>query len=334
MARDALLWMNFREVQSLMIHLKPHITMERKIALSDLQNAVDEAYEQYKSLNEGSVDEILGNVDDKLFGISVVLTDGTVVNKGDTSAPSPLGRIALLPTHVELLTQITPDELIKKASAGRCCGEKKQKPRGLAVSPHGVRAVSAVEPTGDSDGKWDIMVNNLISLVGSEPVLDDKLYERMTKRNADENVIDALAQAEYALYDQADIAVDLYTRMAAMTLTTVQLATMGATVAADGVNPLTNQAVFDGNVAANVVATLARGVHKGGRAWMMAVGLPAANSFGGAILAVLPGFGAIAAYAPALDAKGVSAKAAAAICSIARKLQLNVFSSARVSVEK
>lgn len=308
--------------------------MERKISLNDLQQAVVDAYEQNKSIKDGAADEIVDVKDEKAFGISVVLTDGTVVNKGDTKVASPLGRIALVPTHVELLTQNTPEEIVKK-SGFACCGKAKSaKPKGLAVSPHGVRAVSVVEPTGDSDGKWDVMINNLINLVGSEPVLDDKLYERMVKRNADEKVIDKIADAQFALYDQADIAVNLYTRMAAMTLTTEQLATMGATIAADGVNPVNKQIVFDGNVAANVVSTMARGVHKEGRAWMMTVGLPAANSFGGAIVAVLPGFGAIASYAPALNANGVSVKAANAIRYIANKLQLNVFSSARVKVEK
>lgn len=308
--------------------------MERKIKLSDLQEAVKEAFELNKSISDGAVDEILGDVDKKAFGVSVVLTDGTVVEKGDTKVASPLGRIALLPTHVELLTQLSPEELVKKSGAA-CCGKKKSaKPKDLAVSPHGVRAVSVVEPTGDSDGKWDVMVDNLINLVGSEPVLDDKLYERLTKRNADEKVIDAIADAQYALYDRADIAVDLFTRMESMTLTATQLATMGATVAADGVNPVSKQPVFDGSVAANVVATLARGVHKEGRAWMMTVGLPAANSFGGAVVAVLPGFGAIAAYSPELDANGVSVKACKAIRHIASKLQLNVFASARVEVEK
>lgn len=308
--------------------------MERKISLNDLQQAVVEAYEQYKSINEGTADEMAGAKDSKAFGISVVLTDGTVINKGDTSVASPLGRIALLPTHVEILTQLTPEELVKKSGFAHSGSKKEHKPKHLAVSPHGVRAVSVVEPTGDSDGKWDVMVNNLINLVGSEPVLDDKLYERMVKRNADEKVIDAIADAQYTLYDQTDIAVNLYTRMAAMTLTTEQLATMGATIAADGVNPKNNQVAFDGAVAANVVSTLARGVHKEGRAWMMTVGLPAANSFGGAIVAVLPGFGAIAAYAPALDVNGVSVKASKAISYIAHKLQLNVYSSARVKVEK
>ena len=307
--------------------------MERKISLANVKKAVENAFENYKSINEGNVDPRIEGVDTKTFGISVVLTDGTVINKGDTKVASPMGRIALVPTHIELLTQNTPDELVAKA--GVACGNKmkEHKPKNLAVSPHGVRAVSVVQPTGDRDGKMDLMVNNILNLIGSPATFDDKLYERLTKINNEKNVVDAIAQAEYSLYDDGATSVDIWTRLVSLGLTTEQLATMGVTIAADGRNPINGEFAFDGKIAQNVVATMARGIHHESRAWMMTVGLPAANSFGGAIVAVLPGFGAIAAYSPALDANGLSVKAAKAIKEIANELQLNVYASARVKVE-
>lgn len=308
--------------------------MERKISLERLNKAVDMAYEQYKSIKDGSVDDRLEAVNPKAYGISVVLTDGTVINKGDTKDLSPLGRIALMPTHVVVLTQNTPEQLVKKAGIALANRKKEEKPKNISVSPHGVRAVSVVEPSNDADGKWDVMINNIINMTGSAPVLNDKLYERMKAENARNNTVDAFETAGYGLYDNAEIAIDLYTRLAALQMSTEQLAAMGATIAADGRNAINGQVAFDGSIAANVVATLARGVHKEGRAWMMTVGLPAANSFGGAIVAVMPGFGAIAAYSPELDKNGVSVKAANAIRYIANELQLNVYSSARVEVEK
>lgn len=310
------------------------IIMERKVSIERVGKAVEDAFEMNKNIKEGTVSSLLTDVNEKAFGISVVLTDGTTINKGDTKVLSPLGRIALVPTHVAVLTQNTPDELVKKA--GVACGKcsKENKPKGLAVSAHGVRAVSVVEPSNDPDGKWQVMIDNIINLLGSAPILDDKLYERLKAENAASNAVNSFQEAGYNLYDGAETSLDLFTRLSSLQLTTEQLAAMGATIAADGRNPLNGQIAFDGAIAANVVATMARGVHKEGRAWMMTVGLPAANSMGGAILAVLPGFGAIAAYAPALDPKGVSVKAAKAIRQIAYELQLNIYASARVKAEK
>ena len=66
----------------------------------------------------------------------------------------------------------------------------------------------------------------------------------------------------------------------------------------------------------------------------MRTGLPGKASFAGGVLAILPGFGAIAAYAPEVDENGLSEKAAGAVQYIANKLGLNVYASARVEVEK
>ncbi len=306
--------------------------MDRKIKSADIQTAIDEAYEKYKDSDEGKIDELVSATSDT-FGISIVLTDGRIFEKGDTKAVSPMGRIALVPSHVLVLSQNTPEQLVQKAGVCTCGCHKGIKPD-IPVSAHGIRAVSVISPQGDPEGKYNIMVDNIEDLAGCRPILDDKLYEQLKQKAVNANTINKIAAAEYSLYDDADIAVDLYVRLASLTFTATQFATMGATIAADGRNPVTGQEVFDGRIAANVVATMARGVHREGRAWMMTVGLPAANSFGGAVLAILPGFGAIAAYSPALDDKGVSLKAGKAIYEIAKKLQLNVFASARVTVEK
>lgn len=307
--------------------------MERKISLSDVQKAVNDAFENYKSIKDGQADQRFQAERADAFGISVVLTDGTVINKGDTQMASPLGDIAKIPEHVVLLTQNSVDELARKAGACTCHKDKKAKPE-IPVSPHGVKAMSVIVPQNDPEGKWDIVMSSVINLMGSAPVLADKLYEDLQAEVATADTINKIALAQFSLYDDANIAVNLYTKLISMTATTEQLATMGATIAADGYNPVTKQNVFDGKISAPVTSIIARkGPKHEGRQWMLRVGLPAKSSFGGAIVALMPGFGAIAAYAPQLDENGVSVRAAKAIEYIANTLQLNVYASARVNVE-
>ena len=109
-----------------------------------------------------------------------------------------------------------------------------------------MRAVSLVEPTGDFDGKMEILSDIMVSLMGSSPVLDDRLYKASMAENAGADKVNAFADAGYELYDAADISIDLYTRLRSMLVTTEQLAQMGATIAADGVNPATKEIAFDG----------------------------------------------------------------------------------------
>lgn len=307
--------------------------MERKISLADVRKAVDYAYEKYRNCNEGTLNPRVPGADPDAFGVSVVLTDGTTVEKGDTAVPSPLGSIAKLAVHTVLLSQNTPDELVQKYMCG-CSRGSCAKPQ-IGVSARGVRAVSAVVPQNDPDGKMDIISDTMNALMGSEPQLDDKLYESLRKMEDEENAVNAFAAADFQLYDNTDTALDIYTRLMSLQAGATQLATLGATVAADGRNPLTGEQAFDGSIAQSLVTLMAMsGPHHEKRAFAMKVGLPVKRGYAGTLLAVLPGFGAIAVYAPLLDDNGVSVKGRKALEYITSTLGLNIFASARVSVEK
>ncbi|RXE70501.1 hypothetical protein ED352_09810 [Muribaculaceae bacterium Isolate-002 (NCI)] len=308
------------------------MTMDRIIALSEIKSAVENAYESFKSSKEGNVDPALEGVDTKKFGITVTLADGTVISKGDTDVASPLGGIIKLPLSTILLSQNTPEELIKKS--GHCpCTAKPGKPH--IHGAHGIRAISAIEPTGDPDSKWNFIEDRMTDLMGTAPLLDDKIYEALKKKAIDEDIVNELAKDGYYLYDDATISTDLYIRARSMTATTAQLAMMAATVAADGVNPSTKKIVFDGEIAKHVVGMMAaKGPRKMTLPWDMAAGLPAKSSFGGAIVGVYPGVMGVAAYSPLLMPNRVSEKAAKAIMTFMHKLDISVFQSARLVIDK
>lgn len=315
--------------------------MDRIIKLSELEKAVDEVYEQFRNLDEGAVDPALTGVDTKKFGIALTLTDGTTIVRGDADEKAVLGAIGKIPTSILLMSQMKDaNQLIEKAGMCKCkckCDKSQDKPKQkLAVSKRGIRAVSAIEPSGDSDGKWDLMINNMINLMGSAPELDDRYYEARKKANLEEGVENALAAQEFTLYDDAPIAIDLYTRLTAMKASARQLATMAATIAADGYNPVTGQNVFDGTLSSKAVALMAaHGPHKMNTAWLFKAGLPAKRSFGGTICGVLPGVFGIAAYSPLLNEAGISIRAAKAIATLmSEKLGVSVFDSAKLKIEK
>ena len=88
-------------------------------------------------------------------------------------------------------------------------------------------------------------------------------------------------------------------------------------------------------LSATVCAMMAaKGPKHMGKPWMIITGVPAMSGFGGGFVTVIPGFGSIAAFSPELNEAGVPMKAARAIKDIATKLDLNVFGSARVELEK
>ena len=61
--------------------------MEKSISFSSIEQAVHEAYDMFKDNQDGkNADYIpyLANVDKNLFGISVCLLDGRMIEVGDT----------------------------------------------------------------------------------------------------------------------------------------------------------------------------------------------------------------------------------------------------------
>lgn len=313
--------------------------MNRKINYADVQKAVDEAYTLFKDNNDGTVDpRVAADAKPGLFGISLVLTDGRFVDKGDADVLFDLGPIVKIPLSAVLLSQNTPEQLMDKAGVCACCCKKKEKGHkdkiDMPFGRHGLKAVSNILPLGDREGKMQVINDMLVAMSGSEPAFCENLYKTLKDAVAKDDTVALLKASGKDFPEDPALSVDLYTRLLSMKMSARQVSVMGATLAADGRNPYSGEYAFDGKIAQYMTTLMAtRGKHfiKG---WLMRTGLPAKKSFSGAITAVLPGFGAITAYAPEVDERGVSIKAAQAIAYIADRLGLNVFASARVQVEK
>jgi glutaminase len=86
------------------------------------------------------------------------------------------------------------------------------------------------------------------------------------------------------------------------------------------------------NVPHILSAMMMAGLYDGSGGWAWHVGIPAKSGVGGGIIAVVPGKGAMAVFAPPLDEAGNSVKAQKAIAFVAEKLGINVFSPASVGL--
>lgn len=313
--------------------------MDRKIKLSDLKSAIQDAYDNHKNDKGGTPCEATADMNKGMFGISLRLVDGTKFDVGHTQAQFAMGAISRLPIFIQLLTQMSPEDVVRKMSIGGSgcgcgCAAKTDEKRPKGMHAKAVRAISLVEPVGDFDGKMELLSNLMVDLMGSFPVLDDKLYEAAQKKAQDENIVNSYAEAGYELYDEAGLSVNLYNRLRSMLVTTEQLAEMGATIAADGINPASKSVAFDGSLSASVCAMMAaKGPKHMGKPWMIITGVPAMSGCGGGFITVIPGLGSIAAFSPELNEAGIPIKAALAIKEVVTKLELNAFSSARVCVE-
>ncbi len=111
-----------------------------------------------------------------------------------------------------------------------------------------------VQPVGNSDKKWDAIVQNVTELCGSAPQLIDELYKSETATNFNNRSIAWLLKNYNRIYDDPDMALDLYTRQCSLGITAQQLGIAAGTIANNGVNPVTKQTVFEASLAPKITS--------------------------------------------------------------------------------
>ncbi len=118
-------------------------------------------------------------------------------------------------------------------------------------------------------------------------------------------------------------------------VTTEQLVVMAATLANKGVNPRTNLRVVSAKHTAHVLAMMhMTGFYGESGEWAINesgewdTSLPSKTGLSGAILAVVPGNMALAAFSPRLTAAGNSVRGTKALQHLANRLGLSLYNGA------
>jgi glutaminase len=123
-------------------------------------------------------------------------------------------------------------------------------------------------------------------------------------------------------------ATDVYTEQCSISVNAKDLATMAATLANGGMNPVTGKQVMKSENVPEVLAVMATaGLYDDSGKWLYHTGLPAKSGVGGGIIAVSPGKFGIAVVSPPLDAAGNSVRAQKAIADISNALGGNPYAA-------
>ena len=310
----------------------------QKFDTKQLNDVVNEAYEKIKGDDGGNnADYIpfLAKVPSKLFGISVCLPDGEIVEAGDTDYVFGIESVSKVPTAILAMQQYGADTILQKIGADAtglpfnsimAILLENDHPSTPLVNAGAITACSMVKPVGNSDGKWKSSTDFLAGLCGSPLVLQDELYKSESATNFNNRSIAWLLKNYNRIYDDPDMSLDIYTRQCSMGVTARQLSICGGTIANRGVNPVTKKKVFDAELTSKIVAMIASvGFYEHTGDWIFTSGIPAKTGVGGGIVGVLPGVMGIAAFSPKLDGSGNSVRAQNAIKYITNKLGLNLF---------
>ena len=319
--------------------------MEKSISFSSIEQAVHEAYDMFKDNQDGkNADYIpyLANVDKNLFGISVCLLDGRMIEVGDTRYRFGIESVSKVYTAILVLRQYGAEKLLSMIGADAtglpfnsiiAILLENDHPSTPLVNAGAITACSMVNPMGDADKKWAAIVENITQLSGSAPDLIEDLYRSESETNFNNRSIVWLLKNYNRIYDDPDLSLDLYTRQCSLGITAEQLSVCGATIANRGVNPKTGRSVFDASFSPQITSLIATvGFYEHTGDWLYTSGIPAKTGVGGGVMGVLPGIMGISAFAPPIDESGNSVKAQLAIKHIMNKLGLSVFSGDSVKI--
>lgn len=317
----------------------------KTITKANLKEIANEAYNTVKSNPGGkNADYIpyLANIDKNLFGISICLLDGEVINVGDTSYKFGIESVSKVHTAILALKQYGADKILQMIGADAtglpfnsvaAILLEKDHPSTPLVNAGAIAACSLINPIGDAEKKWNAIIENVQDLAGSEVSVIDELYRSESDTNYNNRSISWLLKNYNRIYDDPTMALDLYTRQCSIGVNSQQLAITAATIANKGVNPVTKKEIFDRALSPKITSLIATvGFYEHTGDWMYTAGIPAKTGVGGGVMGVMPGLMGIAAFAPPLDDAGNSVKAQAAIKYIMNKLGMNIFNGEQFTI--
>ena len=323
----------------------PAVNAQTAPAGAAVQTAVDAAFAKYRGLKEGkNADYIpaLAKVDPNLFGIAVVTADGKVYTAGDLKTEVSIQSISKVFTMAQVIQEQGPDAITKTIGVDATGARFNS-----IIAIEGVRAVvgtgapemnplvnpGAISSTGmvrggSADEVWRKIIGIHDDFAGRQLSVLQDVYKSEADTNQRNQAIGALMLAYGYIKNNWQQAVDLYTRQCAIGVNTRDLATMAATLAFGGKNPVTGKQVMDPAKVPGVLAVMATaGLYDDSGKWLFATGLPAKSGVGGGLIAVSPGKFGIAVISPPLDDAGNSIKAQRVITDISNALGGNPYAA-------
>jgi glutaminase len=307
-----------------------------------LNRAVQDAYKMFKDVKEGATADYipeLAKVPADLFGVAIVTARGDVYAVGDVDYAFTIQSISK-PFTAALVMQEhgTADVIVEKIGV-EPTGMKfnallaTQVVKGVSVNPlvnsGAIASVSLVKAKTPAErfGKIQTFYEQLS---GSKLSVIEDVYQSEAATNQRNRAHAYILFVSDRIYSDPMEAVDVYTRQCSIGITANQLAVMGATLANNGVNPITHRRVIESKYVPKVLAIMmTAGFYDESGLWAFTAGLPAKTGVGGGIVAVVPGKMAIVAFSPRVNDAGNSVRAMKAIEFISNELGVNVFGSGR-----
>lgn len=305
-----------------------------KLGPSPVTEYLRRVVEDLRSVEGGAVNTSipeLANADPATVGIAVATVDGALYQAGDTRHEFCLQSISKAFTYAQALTDRGADGVFEKIDvepSGDAFNEislqpETGRPSNPMINAGAIAATSLVRNT--SHGTRMERILRLYSACAGRRLRINKNVQAQERRAGDRNrALGWLLTSRGIIDGDPTGALDDYFGQCAVMLNCVDLARMGATLAAGGRNPVTGERVLEPAVVSDVLSVMSTcGMYDDAGRWALRVGLPAKSGVSGGVIAVLPGQLAVAVFSPPLDRHGNSVRGVAACERLTQDLDLH-----------
>ena len=275
------------------------------------------------------------------FGLSGVHVSGARVGIGDCAERFPLHSISKASTYALALEDNGRAATLARVGVepsgdpynSVTFDEVHHRPHNPMVNAGALVAASLVHGA-DRTEKVQRLRERLRVFTGN-PELDvdqDILDEQL--RDSDRNLgVSYLMRSLGMLGGDIEENVAVYLSACSITVTTDELALLGATLANGGTNPLSGLRAMPEEYVRDVASVmLTCGMYDAAGQWFYDVGIPAKSGVSGGIVATIPERIGIAVYSPGLDAYGNSARGVAICRDLSTHFGLHMFTPSSSAV--
>jgi glutaminase len=316
---------------------RPAFSVRHSSSRFQILAALNEVHFKFRELREGRVASYipeLAKANPDWFAIVACTPDGQIYEVGDfdqlftiQSISKPFvygmglddygrtfvnGRVGVEPTGDAFNSIITLDERSKR-------------PHNPMVNAGAIAMASMIKGANPTD-RLNHMLDTFSRYVGHRVNIDMSVFmsERTTGHR---NRAIAHLMLNFGMIDaNVDEALDLYFQQCAILVTCRDLAVMAATLANNGINPLTRERAVQRDHIKDVLSVMYTcGMYDYSGEWVYRVGLPAKSGVGGGIIAVVPGQLGIAVFSPLLDERGNSVRGIQVCKELSERFGLHLF---------
>jgi len=307
---------------------------------AEINAALKAAHDKYKGVKEGAnADYIpaLAKVDSNIYGIALVTTDGKVYTTGDITSEVSIQSISKVFTMAKVMEEQGAAALENNMGVDAtgqvfnsivAVEQYKGAEMNPLVNPGAIASTSMVSGA-TRDAVWSSILNWYGDFAGRKLSVNQEVFKSESDTNQRNQAISMLMFAYGHIKANPLQATDIYTEQCSVNVNAKDLATMAATLANGGKNPITGKQVMKASNVPGVLAVMATaGLYDHSGKWLYHTGLPAKSGVGGGIIAVSPGKFGIAVISPPLDKAGNSVRAQKAIADISNTLRGNPYAAA------